>query len=194
MGLGRAYSKSGSIQKYESSQWSTPTWSSSSAKGTVSTPDSDGNYTVSAPSGYRENSNGGAVTCTTKYGGVAKMFYFVPNTTTNINIYFNITLINYRNNSIPSYITAELQATANPLPCDILITVSIYDTYIGSISHFSIVFNTGETSRKQEKTTGIYSTGSFIPVLSNALAEPSSYKSSDGTRYNFNITVSTRTN
>ena len=90
------------------------------------------------------------LTCTTKYGGVAKMFYFVPNTTTNINIYFNITLINYRNNSIPCYITAELLATANPLPCDILITVSIYDRSIGSITPFSIVFNTGETSRKQQ--------------------------------------------
>ena len=196
MASGRAYSKSGSIQKYESSQWSTPTWSSSSAKGTVSTPDSDGNYTVSAPSGYRENSNGGAVTCTTKYGGVAKMFYFVPNTTTNINIYFNITLINYRSNSIPSYIKAELAFTANPLPRDILITVGIKDPSIYGeyISYFNFVFNAGETSSGQQKPTGIYSSGSSMPTLTNALAEPSSYMGSDGTRYNFSTTTSTQTN
>ena len=69
----RAYTKSGSIEKYESGQWATPVWSSSN-KGTITGPDSNGNYTVNAPSGYV--SGGSEISCTTKYGGVSKVFWF----------------------------------------------------------------------------------------------------------------------
>ena len=75
--MSRAYTKSGSTEKFESGQWTTPSWSSTSNKGTVTGPDSSGNYTVNAPSGYiKGTSSDYSITCTTIYGGVSKTFYF----------------------------------------------------------------------------------------------------------------------
>ena len=188
MGSGRAYSKSGSIEKYESSQWSTPTWSSSSAKGTVSTPDSNGNYTVSAPSGYKESTTGGTVTCTTHYGGVAKVFYFVPNTTTPIKIYFNVTL--FIGAGAP-YIYAEMGLSSNTLPCDVLITAGITDKsiYESTILYCNVVFSTGEIATAHSKPIGI-NHGNV--ELTTAQCEPKSYKDSNGNRYDFSVTFNTQ--
>ena len=72
----RAYTKSGSIEKYESGQWSV-SWSGG-ATGTITGPDSNGNYTVNAPSGYV--SGGSGISCTTKYGGKTKVFSFKSKT------------------------------------------------------------------------------------------------------------------
>ena len=80
--MSRAYTKSGSTEKYESNEWSTPSWSNTSNKGTITGPDSNGNYTVNAPSGYAEGTSSDySITCTTKYGGVSKTFYFKESAT-----------------------------------------------------------------------------------------------------------------
>ena len=193
MGSGRAYTKSGSIQKYESSQWSTPTWSSSSAKGTVSTPDSDGNYTVSAPSGYKESTTGGTVTCTTHYGGVAKVFYF---TQTVINMTFNVILFQdyYGPNSTQGGgdgLKCAFTSWSGPIPCDILITVGIkipngYGYESGNIIYFNYVLNKGISDINEVKKINYNKC-----TIYSAISEPSSYKDSDGTTYNFNIKIST---
>ena len=49
MQTARCYTKSGSVEKYESNLWSSPTagnWSTMGVLGTITTPDSNGNYTV----------------------------------------------------------------------------------------------------------------------------------------------------
>lgn len=87
----RAYTKSGSVEKYESEQWATPVWSGS-VTGTVTGPDSNGNYTVNAPTNYvvtnTDVSWNHGVTCTTNYAQVKKYFYFSP-VQLNCTFYFN---------------------------------------------------------------------------------------------------------
>lgn len=83
MATARCYTKSGSVEKYESNLWSRPisgNWSSlgvlGGVLGTITTPDSNGNYTVT-PANYFEDSNTPTqFYCYTMYGGVRKTFYF----------------------------------------------------------------------------------------------------------------------
>lgn len=76
----RAYTKSGSVEKYESEQWATPVWSGS-VTGTVTGPDSNGNYTVNAPTNYvvtnTDVSWNHGVTCTTNYAQVKNISILV---------------------------------------------------------------------------------------------------------------------
>ena len=192
MGSGRAYTKSGSVEKYESSQWSTPVWSRSSAEGTVSTPDSNGNYTVTAPSGYKENSNGGTVTCTTKYAGAVKVFYF-EQAAINISIYVILFQDYYGPNSTQGGgdgLKCAFTSQSGPIPCDILITVGIkipngYGYESGSIIYFNYVLNKGISS-----TTEVKKINYNKCTIYSAISEPSSYKDSNGTTYYFNVITS----
>ena len=79
MATARCYTKSGSVEKYESNLWSSPTmgnWSSMGIVGTITTPDSNGNYTVTPEKSFEDSSDTTTYSCFTEYGGVKKTFYF----------------------------------------------------------------------------------------------------------------------
>ena len=79
MATARCYTKSGSIEKYESNLWSSPStgnWSSSGIVGAIATPDSYGNYTVTPPNGFEDSNTQTGFHCYTMYSGVRKTFYF----------------------------------------------------------------------------------------------------------------------
>ena len=79
MATARCYTKSGSVEKYESNAWSSPStgnWSSSGIVGTITTPDSDGYYTVTPANRFEDSNTQTGFYCYTMYGGVRKTFYF----------------------------------------------------------------------------------------------------------------------
>ena len=97
MASARCYTKSGSVEKYESNLWISPTsenWSNSGAIGSISTPDSNGNYTVTPPYGFGDSSGVTQYSCFTEYGGVRKTFYFTY-TTIRITVYYKVIGYNY---------------------------------------------------------------------------------------------------
>ena len=67
---GRCYTKSGSVEKYEGSL-------TLSGVGTLTEPDTDGNYSVSYD-GYDASSTATSITSTTNYYGQLKTFYWAP--------------------------------------------------------------------------------------------------------------------
>lgn len=79
MATARCYTKSGSVEKYESNLWKLPimgNWSSLGVLGTITTPDSNGNYTVIPEKSFEDSSDTTTFSCFTEYGGVKKTFYF----------------------------------------------------------------------------------------------------------------------
>lgn len=81
MAHGICYTQSRNVKKYESSLWERPwsgSWSSAGIVGTITTPDSDGNYTVTCASEYEDTTTQTSYYCTTNYGGIEKKFYFTP--------------------------------------------------------------------------------------------------------------------
>lgn len=112
MATARCYSKSGNVEKYESYLWidpSTSNWSSMDIVGKVTTPDSNGNYTVTPAPGYEDSNTQTGFYCHTMYGGVRKTFYFTKNTP-------SVTTITFRLSSISSsgYINITC-STSHPL-------------------------------------------------------------------------------
>ena len=73
MATARCYTKSGSIEKYESNLWS---MDSVGVTVTITGPDSSGNYTVTPQSGFEDSNTPTKFYCTTNYGGIEKTFYF----------------------------------------------------------------------------------------------------------------------
>ena len=73
MATARCYTKSGSVEKYESNLWS---MDSVGVSVIITGPDDFGNYTVTPPSGYEDSNTPTKFYCTTIYGGVRKTFYF----------------------------------------------------------------------------------------------------------------------
>lgn len=73
MATARCYTKSGSVEKYESNLWS---MESVGVTAVITGPDSSGNYTVIPPSGYEDSNTPTEFYYTTIYGGVRKTFYF----------------------------------------------------------------------------------------------------------------------
>ena len=73
MASARCYSKSGSIEKYESNLWGIE---SGGVAVTITGPDSSGNYTVTPQSEYEDSNTPTQFYFTTIYGGVRKTFYF----------------------------------------------------------------------------------------------------------------------
>lgn len=85
MATARCYTKSGSVEKYESNLWKSPTmgnWSSMGLVGTITTPDSNGNYTVTPPNNFEDSNTKTEFYCYTMYGSVRKTFYFKENQVT----------------------------------------------------------------------------------------------------------------
>ena len=85
MASARCYTKSGSVEKYESNLWKSPSagnWSSSAILGNITTPDSHGNYTVTPADGFEDSNTQTELYCYTMYGGVKKTFYFKKKNTT----------------------------------------------------------------------------------------------------------------
>lgn len=73
MATARCYTKSGSVEKYESNLWS---MGSFGVAVDITGPDSNGNYTVNPPAGYEDSNTPTEFGCTTYYGGINKTFYF----------------------------------------------------------------------------------------------------------------------
>ena len=73
MASARCYTKSGSVEKYESNLWS---MDSVGVSVIITGPDTFGNYTITPPSGYEYSNTPTKFYCTTIYGGVRKTFYF----------------------------------------------------------------------------------------------------------------------
>lgn len=79
MQTARCYTKSGSVEKYESNLWSSPTagnWSTLGVLGTITTPDSNGNYTVTLGGDFTDSDTPTSYYCFTKYNNVINYFYF----------------------------------------------------------------------------------------------------------------------
>ena len=115
MASARCYTKSGSVEKYESNLWSSPTfgnWSSMGVVGTITTPDSNGNYTVTPDQNFEDSSDATTYSCFTEYGGVKKTFYFKKkNTTVNRKITLYLSVINSVN---PGKIEFGCNVSASP--------------------------------------------------------------------------------
>lgn len=73
MATARCYTKSGSVEKYESNLWS---MESVGVAVVITGPDSRGNYTVTPPEGYEDSNTPTGLYCYTIYGNVRKTFYF----------------------------------------------------------------------------------------------------------------------
>ena len=83
MQTARCYTKSGSVEKYESNLWSSPTagnWSTVVLLGTITTPDSNGNYTVTPGGDFVDSDTPTSYYCFTKYNNVINYFYFKEST------------------------------------------------------------------------------------------------------------------
>lgn len=79
MQTARCYTKSGSVEKYESNLWSSPiagNWSTLGVLGTITTPDSNGNYTVTLGGDFADSDTPTSYYCFTKYNNVINYFYF----------------------------------------------------------------------------------------------------------------------
>ena len=105
MASARCYTKSGSVEKYESNLWSSPTagnWSSLGILGTITTPDSNGNYTVTPANGFEDSNIQTEFHCYTIYGGVRKTFYFKEKDTT-ITIEVHVKVYGYNYNGCVAF-------------------------------------------------------------------------------------------
>lgn len=83
MQTARCYTKSGSVEKYESNLWSSPTagnWSTLGVLGTITTPDSNGNYTVTLGGDFEDSDTPTSYYCFTKYNNAINYFYFKKST------------------------------------------------------------------------------------------------------------------
>lgn len=83
MQTARCYTKSGSVEKYESNLWSSPisgNWSTVGVLGTITTPDSNGNYTVTLGGDFEDSDTPTSYYCFTKYNNVINYFYFKKST------------------------------------------------------------------------------------------------------------------
>ena len=83
MQTARCYTKSGSVEKYESNLWHSPiagNWSTGGVLGTITTPDSNGNYTVTLGGNFEDSDTPTSYYCFTKYNNTINYFYFKKST------------------------------------------------------------------------------------------------------------------
>jgi hypothetical protein len=105
MASARCYTKSGSVEKYESNLWVSPTagnWSSMGILGTITPPDSNGNYTVTPEQHFEDSSDTTTYSCFTEYGGVKKTFYFKKKNS-DIVIRVHVSVIGYNYNGFIAF-------------------------------------------------------------------------------------------
>lgn len=205
MATARCYTKSGSVEKYESNLWKSPiagNWSSTGILGTITTPDSNGNYTVTPEKSFEDSSVTTTYSCFTEYGGVKKTFYFKKKIVS-ITIRVSISLNGYNNNgcvafscSVSGYVNGITNTANNKLANNILGGSSVslswkvvtpagpFGSYTTSItSTGSLILNTGAN----------YVTGTqyYIDVGDEPYCSPSSGKFNE---YNWDTYVFTATN
>ena len=101
MASARCYTKSGSVEKYESNLYS---MGSFGVAPVITGPDSSGNYTVTPPEGYEDSNTQTEFGCTTDYGGIKKTFYFKKKEGTGYDLYCRVLYVNDNtDNSIGTY-------------------------------------------------------------------------------------------
>lgn len=134
MATARCYTKSGSVEKYESNLWSSPTmgnWSSLGILGTITTPDSNGNYTVTPEQSFEDSSDATSYSCFTEYGGVKKTFYFKKKEEKELRYYINCKLwVIGDGNDISICADIESYDTLMPIPVHDLLRKDVIDTHI----------------------------------------------------------------
>ena len=99
MATARCYTKSGNKEVYEANLWQHPgylNWSYSGIRGTITTPNSNGNYTVTPAKVYKDSKISTGLYCYTMYGNVKKIFYFTNDTPSYTTITFKLSSINTR--------------------------------------------------------------------------------------------------
>ena len=117
MQTARCYTKSGSVEKDESNLWTSPTggnWSTMGVVGTITTPDSNGNYTVTLGGDFEDSDTPTSYYCFTKYHNVINYFYFKKSTpkppvNRKITLYLSV-----RNSVNPGKIEFECNVSASP--------------------------------------------------------------------------------
>ena len=118
MQTARCYTKSGSVEKYESNLWSSPTsgnWSTMGVVGTITTPDSNGNYTVTLGGDFTDSDTPTSYYCFTKYNNVINYFYFKKSTPNPPPVNGKMTLSLFARNSVnPGKIEFGCNVSASP--------------------------------------------------------------------------------
>ena len=138
MATARCYTKSGNVEKNESNLWQHPgylNWSDTGIRGTITTPDPNGNYTVTPAKGYKDsNSNiSTGFYCYTMYNNVKKTFYFIRDEPSYTTITFKLSSINTR-----GYIQINC-SQSGPLAVDIECSIERISGY--GIKHsYSLVY------------------------------------------------------
>ena len=118
MQTARCYTKSGSVEKYESNLWESPiggNWSTGGVVGTITTPDFNGNYTVTLGGDFEDSDTPTSYYCFTKYHNVINYFYFKKSTPKPPAVNRKITLyLSVRNSVNPGKIEFECNVSASP--------------------------------------------------------------------------------
>lgn len=139
MATARCYTKSGSVEKYESNLWKSPTlgnWSSTGVAGTITTPDSNGNYTVTPEQSFEDSSDTTTYSCFTEYGGVKKTFYFKKKEEKELRYYINCKIsVTGDGNEISICGDIESYDTFMPIPIHDLLRQDVIDTHIKVYVH-----------------------------------------------------------
>lgn len=192
MASARCYTKSGSVEKYESNAWSSPSsgnWFSSGVVGKITTPDSRGNYTVTPANGFEDSNTQTGFYCYTMYGGVRKTFYFKEKNIITIKINIRPKGENSRGNIV---FKCTISSNNDNITDDILrnnsiiLSYSVVDTY-GIVG----IYRTRVTYGMTLLNPGItYVFGRMYYVKGGASTNPSSgtliYAS---IKYNWNVSV-----
>nr|DAM31327.1 MAG TPA: hypothetical protein [Ackermannviridae sp.] len=181
MGTARCYTKSGSIEKYESNLWTSPisgNWSSLGILGTITTPDSNGNYTVTAGNNFIDSDTETPYYCFTEYAGVKKTFYFKKDIVSII-INVMISVIGYRDYAGNVVFNCTVSGDTKNILRDNSITLSY-----GVVTASGLVgrYTTRVTSSMTLLSPGIkYDDGKtyYIDLGSIPTVNPSSGKSSE---------------
>ena len=147
MATARCYTKSGSVEKYESNLWSSPTmgnWSSMGIVGTITTPDSNGNYTVTPEQSFEDSSDATTYSCFTEYGGVKKTFYFKKKEEKELRYYINCKIwVTGDGHSISIHGDIESYDTTMPIPVYDLLRQDVIDThikvYVHTLGDFAVI-------------------------------------------------------
>lgn len=149
MASARCYTKSGSVEKYESNLWKSPTagnWSSLGILGTITTPDSNGNYTVTPEQHFEDSSDTTTYSCFTEYGGVKKTFYFKKKNSSTSTSTYNINCkiwITGDGHDITICGDIESHDGEMPIPVYDLLRQDVIDThikvYINTYGNFAVI-------------------------------------------------------
>ena len=180
MASARCYTKSGSVEKYESNLWSSPTfgnWSSMGVAGAITTPDSNGNYTVTPNQNFEDSSDTTTYSCFTEYGGVRKTFYFKEkNTTVNrkITLYLSV-----RNSVNPGKIEFVCNVSASPSFTGANFRVKLIFYYeendiFGNLSGYtkSLFYTITSSSDKFSDEVNLHSNGAGLHMYSLRSVSP----------------------